>query len=240
MNFFYPESKLGGFTGVDGTIAFYSRVQALAHPQAVAIDFGCGRGAYAGDAIAYRRDLRVLKGKVQRVIGLDANPAAAQNPFIDTFHLLKDSQPWPLTDNSADLCICDNVIEHLPDPQQFFAEVRRVLCPGGVVCIRTPNRWSYIALLSQIIPNHRHVQVLEKAKAGLREEDVFPTFYRCNSLPTLRSALRSHGFDAVVYGYEAEPSYLSFSKLAYALGVIHQKIAPGFLRAAIFAFARKI
>ena len=142
MNSFYPESKFGGFTGVDGTVAFYSRVQALAQPETVAVDFGCGRGAYAADPIAYRRELRILKGKVRRVIGLDANPSAVQNPFIDTFHLLENCQPWPLADNSADLCVCDNVIEHLPEPEYFFSEVRRVLCPGGVVCIRTPNRWN--------------------------------------------------------------------------------------------------
>jgi hypothetical protein len=45
-------------------------------------------------------------------------------------------------------------------------------------------------------------------------------------------------FRAVVYGYEAEPSYLSFAKLAYAIGVVHQKFVPGFLRLAIFAFGQ--
>jgi hypothetical protein len=52
--------------------------------------------------------------------------------------------------------------------------------------------------------------------------------------------MHEHGFEHVVYGYEAEPSYLSFSKFAYALGVLHQKLAPGFLRPAIFAFGRLV
>jgi len=235
---FYPESRFGGFTQIDGTVAFYARVQALARPDAVVIDFGCGRGAYGSDPIPFRRDLRILKGKVGRVIGLDASPAGAENPFLDEFHNLEGAR-WPLADASADLVVCDNVLEHLPEPQAFFAEARRVLRPGGVLCVRTPNRWNYIALLSRLIPNRRHAQVLAKAKPGLAEEDVFPTLYRCNSLPTLRRALAGHGFDAVVYGYEAEPSYLSFSKFAYTLGVLHQKLAPGFLKPAIFAFARK-
>jgi len=29
METFYPESRFGGFTQIDGTVAFYSRVQAL-------------------------------------------------------------------------------------------------------------------------------------------------------------------------------------------------------------------
>ena len=52
--------------------------------------------------------------------------------------------------------------------------------------------------------------------------------------------MATHGLRAVVYGYEAEPSYLHFSKLSYGLGVLHQKFAPGFLRPAIFAFGQVV
>jgi SAM-dependent methyltransferase len=239
MEHFYPESRFGGFTQIDGTIAFYTRVQALAGPEAVVIDFGCGRGAYQNDPIPLRRDLRIFKGKARWVIGLDASPAGKDNPYLDEFHCLEGAA-WPLSENSAGLIVCDNVLEHLPDPHAFFAEARRVLKPGGVLCIRTPNRWSYIALLSRLIPNREHANVLAKAKPSLGEEDIFPTFYRCNTTGAVRGALATNGFAPVVYGYEAEPSYLSFSKVAYALGVLHQKIAPGFLKPAIFAFGRKI
>jgi SAM-dependent methyltransferase len=239
MQRFYPESRFGGFTALDGTVAFYTRVQALLEPGSVLVDFGCGRGAYGDDPLPYRRELRIFKGRAARVIGLDASPAGASNPFLDEFHPLQAGAPWPLPNDSADLLVCDNVLEHLPEPDAFFSQAWRVLRPGGVVCIRTPNRWNYIALISQLIPNRQHARVLSKAKASLREEDVFPTFYRCNSLPAMRSALQRHHFMSVVLGYEAEPSYLSFSALAYTLGVLHQKLAPEIFRAAIFAFGRK-
>lgn len=239
MDRFYPESRFGGFTRLDGTLAFYIRIQALARPDSVVVDFGCGRGAYASDPLPLRRDLRVFKGKVRQVIGLDASPSGAENPFLDEFHRL-ESKHWPLADATVDLVICDNVLEHLPDPEAFFAEAWRVLEPGGYLCLRTPNRWNYIALLSRLVPNRSHTRVLSKAKAGLAEQDIFPTFYRCNTLPAVRRALARHGFDAVVYGYEAEPSYLSFSRAAYALGVLHQKLAPELFRAAIFAYGKKI
>ncbi len=238
MQHFYPESRFGGFTQIDGTIAFYARVNALLSPNSTVLDFGCGRGVYGEDPIPFRRDLRILKGKARRVIGLDVIPAAAHNPFIDQFHLL-DGPTWPLEDEQIDVLICDNVLEHLAEPDAFFREARRVLRPEGVVCIRTPNRWNYIALLARLIPSQRHMQVLKLAKPALKEKDVFRTFYRCNSLMALRRALAAHGFEHAVFGYEAEPSYLSFSKLAYALGVLHQKLAPGFLRSALFAFGRK-
>lgn len=238
METFYPESRFGGFTQIDGTVAFYSRVQALVQPASVVVDFGCGRGAYAADPVPFRRDLRIFKNKAARVIGLDANPAGLDNPFLDEFHRLEGTR-WPLEDCTADICICDNVLEHLPQPEQFFAEARRVLRPGAALCIRTPNRLNYIALLSRLVPNRKHASVLAKAKPGLAEADIFPTFYRCNTISAVQHALTRNGFDAVVYGYEAEPTYLAFSKIVYALGVLHQKFAPGLLKPAIFAFAKR-
>ncbi len=234
---YYPESRFGGFTRMDGTIAFYLRVNALLQPSFVVVDFGCGRGARQDDPLPIRRELATLKGKVHKVIGLDVDPAAAHNPLIDEFHLLQGDR-WPLQDNSADLCLCDNVLEHLEHPQTFFAECRRVLRHQGYLCIRTSNAWNYIAIFSKLIPNRCHHTVLARVQERRKEEDVFPTYYRCNTLPALRTMLTQHGFQHVVYGHEAEPSYLSFSRIAYWLGTLHQRFAPNLLRATLFAFAQ--
>jgi SAM-dependent methyltransferase len=234
---FYPESRFGGFSNVDGTIAFYQRVQALLSPQSVVVDFGCGRGAYAEDPIPLRRDLRIFKGKAARVIGLDVDPAGFENPYLDEFHLL-EGEAWPLPAGSANLVVCDSVIEHLENPQVFFSEASRVLQPGGAVCIRTPNLWGYVALLSRLVPNRAHVSVLVRVKERTNEKDVFPTYYRCNTLPTLRRSLETCGFEPAVFGFGPEPAYLSFSPFAYWLGKLYQRFAPGFLQPVIFAFGR--
>jgi SAM-dependent methyltransferase len=174
---------------------------------------------------------------VKRVIGIDVDEAAAVNPFIDEFHLIKEAR-WPIQDSSVDVMFADNVMEHLEDPDSFIAEARRVLKDGGHLCLRTPNSWGYVALCSKLVPNRHHARVLGKVQDGRKEEDVFPTLYRCNSIPAMRAMLSKHGFEHVVYGYEAEPSYLSFSKFAYWLGVLHQKFAPRFLKPTLFAFGR--
>jgi hypothetical protein len=67
-------------------------------------------------------------------------------------------------------------------------------------------------------------------------EDVFPTIYRCNTISALRRLLATARFRTLVYGYEPEPGYLNFSRIAYWLGVVYQKLAPGFLKTTIFAF----
>jgi SAM-dependent methyltransferase len=234
---FYPESRFGGFSDVDGTVAFYLRVKALTGRDSILLDFGCGRGAYGEDPIPLRRDLRIFKGQVGRVIGLDVDDAAAGNPFLDEFYLL-ESNMWPLPENSIDLIICDNVLEHLQQPEVFFFEARRVLRNGGCLCIRTPNLWGYVALAARLVPNRSHCDVLVRVKENTKIKDVFPTHYQCNTLPRLRKHLESCGFRGSVYGYGPEPAYLSFSKLTYFLGVMYQRYAPRFLQPVIFSFTR--
>jgi SAM-dependent methyltransferase len=236
---FYPESRFGGFTDIDGTIAFYTRVHSLLAKDAVVLDVGCGRGEYAADPLPLRRELRIFKGKYGRVIGLDTSESGRSNPFLDEFHRL-EGERWPVPADSVDLCLADFVLEHVAAPDAFLAEAHRVLRVGGHLCMRTTNSLGYVALAARVVPNREHARVLGRVQDGRKPEDVFPTMYRCNTLGKLRRALRRHGFDAVVYGYEAEPSYSSFSPLFYALSVAYQRLAPRFLRNSLFAFARKL
>jgi SAM-dependent methyltransferase len=233
---YYPESRFGGFTNIDGTILFYIRVKSLVKPDSIILDYGCGRGGYIDDPVSIRRELRIFKGKVCRVIGMDVDPHAGENPFLDEFHLINSDQ-WPLKNESVDIIICDNVLEHLEKPSFFFKQSRRVLKNKGYLCIRTSNSWNYIGLLARLFPERLHSVVISKVQERRKEFDVFPKYYKCNTIPRLKAILSMYDFEHVVFGYEAEPSYLSFSRIAYLFGVIHQRLAPGFMRPSIFAFA---
>ena len=235
---FYPETKFGGFTDIDGTVAFFNRVNSLLESSFVVLDVGCGRGKYSKDPVPFRKNQNILKSKVAKVIGIDVDQGAEENPVLDEFHLIQGYK-WPINDNSIDLIICDNVLEHIDDPDKFFAEISRVLKNGCFLCIRTLNRWSYIALAATLIPNRYHSTVTSFCQDGRKEEDVFPTVYKCNSRRRLKRMMTKTGFEeCVVYSYEAEPSYLSFSQLAYFFGVLHQRYAPRFLKLTQFAFGR--
>jgi SAM-dependent methyltransferase len=235
---YYPETNVGGFTAVDGTVAFYSRVQALAEAARDVLDLGCGRGAHQEDAIAFRRKLRDMRSPNRKVLGIDVDPGASTNAVIDEFRLIKGTR-WPVDDLSIDICVADCVLEHVADVETFFSESRRVLKIGGYFCIRTTNKWSYVAIASILIPNAAHSRVLARVQDKRQERDVFPTRYRCNSIPRIRRMLRKHGFHGIVYGHEAEPSYLAFSRLAYLAGVLHQRFAPSFMAPTLFAFAKR-
>jgi SAM-dependent methyltransferase len=235
---YYPESKFGGFTSIDGTIAFFIRVNSLVKSSSVVLDVGCGRGASVEDPVSLRRELRVLKGKCAKVIGIDVDIRAKDNPFIDEFQIVEGNS-WPVESNSIDVMICDFVLEHIEDPNMFFCECQRVVKPGGYICIRTPNAWSYIALFARLIPNKLHASVLGKVQDRRKEEDVFPTLYRSNTKKKIRCLFNKYGFEGYVFRHEAEPSYLSFSRHAYLLGVIHQRFALNMFKSMIFAFGQK-
>ena len=232
---FYPESSFGGFSDIDGTIIFYSRVNSLLKPSDVVLDVGCGRGEYSEDSIDYRRKLRSLKGKVAKVIGIDVDPRAAENPNIDEFNLI-DGDSWAVESDSVDVIVCDYVLEHVSDPRQIFSEFKRVLRDGGYLCVRTTNRWGYVGVIASLIPNRFHAKITGKVQEDRKTEDVFPTVYKCNSTRKIRKQMKASGFDSVVYGYGSEPKYFEFSVIFYWLGKLYERIAPKFLQPAIFAF----
>ncbi len=239
MGRYYPESRFGGFTDIDGTIVFYTRVRSLLQPSAVVLDIGCGRGAHAEDPVPLRADLRVFRGRCRRVIGLDPDPQAGGNPFLDEFRLLQGER-WPVEDESVDLALCDSVLEHIEQPELFFAECCRTLRPGGCLCLRTSNARNYVSLFARLIPNRFHARVLAKVLyTRKKQEDIFPTAHRCNTVRRLRRMLDHYGFEHCVYTHEAEPYHLGFCRLAYLCGVWHQRFAPRPFRSSIFAFARR-
>ncbi|MFH1920997.1 MAG: class I SAM-dependent methyltransferase [Planctomycetota bacterium] len=235
---YYPEAAFGGYSDTDGAIRFHARVNALLTPSAVVLDIGCGRGACADDTVSFRRNLRNLRGKCKRVIGIDVDEAGRENAFLDEFRLIGGDR-WPVEDETIDLCVSDYVLEHVRNPQAFFSECARVLKPRGSICVRTPNKYSYVALISRCIPNAWHAWVLKTIGKKRGADDVFPTLYRCNTARKLRRMMRIYGFEPCVYAYDDEPSYLVFSRTAYALGVIAHRFIPPMCKVNLYAFGRK-
>jgi len=235
---YYPESKFGGFTNIDDTIAFYIRVNSFINSSSIVLDVGCGRGSYTEDPISIRRNLRIFKGKCKKVIGIDISKDGKNNPFLDEFSLIEDTR-WPLEDSSVDVCVCHSVLEHIENPESFFSECHRVIKQGGYLCIKTPNALSYFGLISRLVPNRFHSVIVSKIHKKRKKKDIFPTFYRCNTMKKIRYMLNKYGFDHCLYGYEAEPSYLAFSHFFYLLGVIHQRYSPNIFKIVIFAYGRK-
>jgi len=235
----YPEAKFGGFSSVDGTVAFYTRVRSLLPATGIVCDLGCGRGAAAEDPVAFRRDLRDLRGPSRTVIGLDVDPAARSNPLVDQF-IQYDGLSVPMRDGFADIVVSDFVVEHLPDPSAYFDEAARVLKPSGYLCIRTPNLMSYFGLAARLLPARFRSGALRRGQPRREAQDIYPAEYLCNTRRTLSRYLESAGFCATVVGHEAEPAYFGFSRLLYSFMVTVHRLTPRAFVTNLFAFAERI
>ena len=236
---FYPESRFGGFSDIDGTVSFYNRVNSLIKEGDTILDVGCGRGEYQEDECGFRRKLRIMRGKCRRVIGMDVDTHAQSNPFIDEFYLIENDLLLAIENNSIDLIICDYVLEHVQFPDKLFKEFNRVLKVGGVVCARTPNFFSYFGIISNSIPDRLHAKLVGWMQGTRKPEDVFPKFYRCNSIFRIKKLMQTFGFEGLVYGFESEPAYFSFSSFIYGMVKIFHQLTPKYFSTQLYLFARK-
>lgn len=238
-DYFYPEARAGGFTRIDGTVAFYSRVNALLRKEMHVLDFGAGRGRVLDEEPSYRRDLQIIRGKVSSVVGVDVDAAVAENKVVDVRHVIKEGAGLPLDDESVDLVVSDFTFEHVDEPVLVASELTRVLRPGGWICARTPNRFGIIAIGARMIPNSLHVNVLKYLQPAKLSADTFPTRYKMNSLRTLETLFPAPAFRHCSYSHDSQPAYGGSSILAWRFFRLVAACSPPPFRSMLHVFIQK-
>lgn len=105
----------------------------------VVLDLACGEGYGAA----------LLCQVAERVVGIDISAEAiadARTTYADYSNLDFESRSVTntrLPDNSIDLVVSFETIEHLAEQEEMLAEIRRVLKPTGLLLISSPNRPVY-------------------------------------------------------------------------------------------------
>jgi SAM-dependent methyltransferase len=236
----YPEVAVGGFTRLDGSVEFYTRVNALVDEKSRVLDFGAGRGQWALDPIPeMSRRLRMLKGRVTEVLGSDVDEVVLTNPTVDSAVVVEPGAPLPLEDDSIDLVVADHVLEHIaPDDAPVVADdIMRVLKPGGWLAARTPNKWGMIGVGARVVPNKLHSKVLSRLQPGRKAEDVFPTRYAMNTRKHLGELFAPH--EVHVYGHTSEPTYFGHSAAAWRVAAGLGRVTPPKLAPTLMVFVQK-
>lgn len=103
------------------------------------IDLACGDG----------RTTYLLRKKGALVSPYDIYPESCK--LLDDRPQFADvGEALPIPDESADLVILQEVIEHLPNQLFVLQEICRVLKPGGELFLTTPSKSSLVAKLSYL------------------------------------------------------------------------------------------
>jgi SAM-dependent methyltransferase len=237
---FYRENRAGGFSRCDGTVQFYQRVRALLSADNVVLDFGAGRGAaFYQDSSPYRKSLRDLRGEGRRVIGADVDPVVSSNPSIDEAVVIDPALPLPFSNETFDLIVSDSTFEHVADATRIASELDRVLKVGGWICARTPNRYGYVALMNRMVPASLAKRVVSRAQPDRKAEDIFPAYYRMNTLGKLDSLFPSDRYDHMSFAFDSEPRYHFNRRAIFVLLLALHGVTPPALRNTLMAFLHK-
>ncbi|MBA3807991.1 MAG: class I SAM-dependent methyltransferase [Solirubrobacterales bacterium] len=145
------------------------------------LDAGCGTGY----------GMQILKeGGAARVLGVDISEAAVARALelnaddhVDARH--GDLRALPFADDEFDTIVCFEAIEHIDKQGQAISELRRVLRPGGILAISSPNRDVY----PPGNPHHTHEFIPQELEETLTRE--FGHVLLCRQSPWLVAAILS-------------------------------------------------
>ena len=101
------------------------------------LDIACGSG-FGVKILLERGAARVVAADLSEEALLAAEEAL--RPFGDRAEVRKvDALEMSLEDGTFDAVTSMETLEHLPDPLRFVSEAARVLRPGGILALSTPN-----------------------------------------------------------------------------------------------------
>jgi 2-polyprenyl-3-methyl-5-hydroxy-6-metoxy-1,4-benzoquinol methylase len=113
---------------VDSVLSAYARERP---ERRVGLDLGCGDGAH----------LPWLAGHVTELYASDYNLLRLQRAAAHGVARLAvaDVTDYAAADGAFDVVFFNHVIEHIPDDERALREIHRILAPGGIVVLGTPN-----------------------------------------------------------------------------------------------------
>ncbi len=137
------------------------------------LDIGCGSG----------HGSNLLAGKFKKVFGVDVSAEAIEyakkNWQLNNIEFAVGSgTEIPFPGGQFDIVVAYEVFEHICDWQKFLSEIKRVLKPGGLVYISTPNKTLYSpGTKKPINPHHCFEMTIPEFKNALEKFFTIEKFY---------------------------------------------------------------
>lgn len=197
------------------TEVYEALIRQRVRPGTRVIDLGCGRGGV----------LEQLGDLVAHPVGLDPDWLSLREHRLPNLpRAAAFAAALPVRDSCADLIVCSWVLEHLADPVRVFAEIRRVLAPGGCFIFLTPNAASLIARLNRALRPFQ--QMLVPRLYGRAEADTFAVYYRANTPTQIAALAAGAGLRPELIRLIEDPTYLAFNPLMFRLSIALTRVTP--------------
>jgi len=130
------------------------------------------------------------------LVGIDLDLPHLRKHRNISRRVLGSFEALPFQDASFDLITCNMVVEHLPEPLLSFRELMRVLSPGGRIMVHTPNTQNYLVVANRLAKATLPKSVIRRLiNDGRADDDIYPTFYRANSVRALQALGKSLDLD---------------------------------------------
>jgi SAM-dependent methyltransferase len=181
------------------------------------LDLGCGPGWYT----------EALRAKGAQVVSLEYDVTELTGPDEAaslTAALLGDAGRLPFPDASLDAVVCSNMLEHAPDTEAVFTELRRVLAPGG---------WAYMSWTNWYSPWGGHdmspwhllgprfgPRLYERRHGPPRKNRYGEGLFAVHIGPTLRLVRRLEGLTIE----RAEPRYWPWARPILAVPALRELV----------------
>jgi len=127
-------------------------------PGGLLVDVGCGGRPYEACVAA-----------PVRYVGIDLTPTVDSHPDC-----WARAEAIPIADAVANLVLCTQVLEHLPDPGMCISEMARILAPEGRLVLTAPQAWNLHEAPSDYFRFTRFGLAALCSRAGLEIVDVRP------------------------------------------------------------------
>lgn len=144
------------------------------------------------------------------IVGVDPDPAIAQNPTLAERHQMPVEEYARDHAEEFDVVVSVFVLEHVEHPAEFAQACSRVLRPGGSWFAVTPNVRHYFGGTTWALS---HLRVADQTLHWMKGRDFvhehrFPTRYRFNSQAVVRRECEAAGFERVEFRcYDATERY---------------------------------
>lgn len=188
------------------------RVLSILKPGMRWLDFGCGQRLLCSGLETVEKELAAYP-----FVGVDLSLDNLRSQRHTKCRILADGNHLPFKPESFDLITANMVVEHFESPELAFQEMNRVLAPGGVILLHTPNIVNYLVFANRVISKvtSRRVHAALVGTSEKRTEDeIYPTFYRANTQGRMRRIGSSVGNVSVEFLPSPRPFFHFFVPVA--------------------------